>query len=507
MQSWGNDPRRWATGPRSSTCSIASPSTRPRWRRRPQTAERCSETSSIASTSCSGCRKRRSTPRRRSARSSSIRSRSKARVIGSLAVDGRTKRRFPSRTSQAGGIDYEGATGPGSTTICPRVCPARRRPASSATRRWPLRCRRAPRATPSSRLSSPASRSSAPRGWSWRSCPFQRLARLLGEVDAEAWCVRTVHLRSAARRARALRIGGGAVGRPPHRLQRGARLLEPPDGDPVAHRAHRAARVERADQGLGRPVASAARSCAHARRLRIGDQPRAAARRARRLGHAVPHGAHAAAECWARWSTHPERAHPFYRARLKMRAPVVPTHGWPAGHAGSPRAELGVARRDGARRPAGDARRRRASSIAGLRSNCRANPVDPNMIGWHAKAARRMAFGRVFAGQPQRRHRHVPPPTGSTGRSVTCSPASCRRCRTPVPSRSGCSRSSSIGSPSRRWCRRAGKTTAEDRRRWRVGRGHDRAAVQLLVDVLPRIWQGAADSAGRLEDLPPSSTR
>src|SRR5690606_32278085 len=29
--------------------------------------------------------------------------------------------------------------------------------------------------------------------------------------------------------------------------------------------------------------------------------------------------------------TSPERAHPFYRARLKMPAPVVPTHGWPEG--------------------------------------------------------------------------------------------------------------------------------------------------------------------------------
>ena len=89
-------------------------------------------------------------------------------------------------------------------------------------------------------------------------------------------------------------------------------------------------------------------------------------------------------------------AHPSYRSRLKMRAPVVPTHGWPAGSTEERPPEWGwrlAMERD--QRPESTSTptlERRWTPVARP-----IDPVAPDSLGWHAKAVRRLAFGRVFA--------------------------------------------------------------------------------------------------------------
>lgn len=87
--------------------------------------------------------------------------------------------------------------------------------------------------------------------------------------------------------------------------------------------------------------------------------------------------------------TQAERAHHFYRARLKMRAPVVPRHGWPEGtkEVREPnwawRAVMGRDDRvESTLRPTMD---RRWTPV-----DLPPDPIDPSAIGWYARAARRI---------------------------------------------------------------------------------------------------------------------
>ena len=93
-------------------------------------------------------------------------------------------------------------------------------------------------------------------------------------------------------------------------------------------------------------------------------------------------------------------AHPTYRGRLKtMRAPVVPTHGWPAGskEERDPNwawrlAMMRDERPESINTPTIDRRWTPVELVA--------DPVAPSAVGWHAQAARKMAVGRVFCFQP-----------------------------------------------------------------------------------------------------------
>jgi hypothetical protein len=82
-----------------------------------------------------------------------------------------------------------------------------------------------------------------------------------------------------------------------------------------------------------------------------------------------------------------------------MRAPVVPTHGWPK--------DTAEVREPNWAWRAVMARDQRPDSTLPPRIDRRwtpvdlpVDPLDPSEGAWHAKAARRMAFGRVFATAP-----------------------------------------------------------------------------------------------------------
>ena len=139
-------------------------------------------------------------------------------------------------------------------------------------------------------------------------------------------------------------------------------------------------------------------------------------------------------------------AHPTYRARLQMRAPVVPTHGWPAGTTEArdpnwawrafmvrdereefPTTPTAVSRTTPVELPARSAVRHR--SWAG---------TPRRRAAWPTAAC--SASCRTSASSPSRRTSRI------SGRCGTCWPASCRRCRrcpTPASRRWACSRSSS----------------------------------------------------------------
>ena len=142
-----------------------------------------------------------------------------------LVIDGRTKRRFPFRTSQAGGIDYEGATGLVNNALPTGL------PGEEATGLFgdsPMAAALPPRPDGDTKLTIVVAGVPVigPEGMELALVPFQRFARLLSEVDAESWSVRAVDLRSPARRAGTLRVGRPALRRRAHRMERRARLLE-----------------------------------------------------------------------------------------------------------------------------------------------------------------------------------------------------------------------------------------------------------------------------------------
>ena len=82
-----------------------------------------------------------------------------------------------------------------------------------------------------------------------------------------------------------------------------------------------------------------------------------------------------------------------------MCGPVVPAHGWPEGakELREPnwawRAVMGRDNRVDSTLPPTMVKRWTPIDLP-------PNPIDPSVQGWHAKAARRMAFGRVFATYP-----------------------------------------------------------------------------------------------------------
>ena len=236
-----------------------------------------------------------------------------------------------------------------------------------------------------------------PDGMELALLPFQRLARLLLNVDAEAVVLRAGDLRGAALGAVALPVGRAALGRHPRRVFRGARLLERPGRPGGAHRAHRPAHLERHHAGLGRQDAGAQGQRAHARRLRSRD-------RRRRCRPSAWAGARRCARHsrrrwrWARWSRCPlarcrirriERASRCARRSCRRtagpRAPrrnVRPNWGW----------RLAMERDQRPESTSTPSIERRWTPVERP-----IDPVAPGSLGWHAKAVRRLAYGRVFA--------------------------------------------------------------------------------------------------------------
>ena len=169
MQAWGNDPRRWATGLEQELnaeiqrFAIASAAAR---RQNADTARHINRlhellglpfTPSIANT----------VPTFRPLVRFSYQVESPCHRV--LVIDGRTTRRFPERAGQAGGVDYEGATGLfGDSPMAAAIPP----PPPGDTKQTIV-------VTGVPVL--------GPEGMELALVPFQRLAHLLLRVDAEAW--------------------------------------------------------------------------------------------------------------------------------------------------------------------------------------------------------------------------------------------------------------------------------------------------------------------------------
>ena len=393
MQSWGNDPRRWAAGaerelleqiagyaPAMAAASSPEPFPRERLNRLHQLLG-LPQTISTATT-----------PTFRPLVEYSY------QVEGpchrALVIDGRTKRRFPFRTSQAGGIDYEGATGLLNDTLPTGL------PGEDATGLFgdsPMAAALPPR-PPGDRkfvLVVTGVPVIGPEGMELTLVPFQRFARLLGDVDAESWAYEPTTyeaLLAALARYESVVILSGDV-----HIGWSAALdyWSAPEGGPV-----RTARiVQLVSSGLTKDWGSYAPALrGHALSLDVFESAtNPALMHAERVGWGTPLRTELAPPPrLGALVTQPERAHPFYRARLKMKAPVVPTHGWPKDtkEVREPnwawRATMARDDRVETTLPPNFERRWTPVELP-------PDPIDPGVIGWHAKAARRMAFGRVFA--------------------------------------------------------------------------------------------------------------
>ena len=172
---------------RSGSCSIASPDSRRRWPRPPGSLARFHARASTACTNCSDFPRASNTgvaPTFRPLVEFSFQVEGPA--SSRAGVDGRTKRRFPFRTSQAGGIDYEGATGLINDALPTGL------PGEEATGLFgdsPMAAALPPRPAGDTKLTIVVTGVPliGPEGMELALVPFQRFARLLGEVDAESW--------------------------------------------------------------------------------------------------------------------------------------------------------------------------------------------------------------------------------------------------------------------------------------------------------------------------------
>ncbi|HEU4694465.1 MAG TPA: DUF6603 domain-containing protein [Vicinamibacterales bacterium] len=314
-----------------------------------------------------------------------------------LVIDGRTKRRFPFRNSQAGGIDYEGATGLVNNALPTGL------PGEEATGLFgdsPMAAALPERPAGDTKLTIVVTGVPVigPEGMELALVPFQRFARLLGEVDAESWAYEPstyeALLAALARYESVVLLSGD--------VHIGWSAALDYWSNPGSGQVRTARMVQLVSSGLTKDwgdLAPALRGNAlsldvfesatnsqlmHAERVGWGTPFRITLTPPTPLGPLV---------------THPERAHPFYRARLKMRAPVVPAHGWPEGtkEAREPnwawRAAMGRDDRVDSTLPPTMVKRWTPVDLP-------PNPIDQSTQGWHAKAARRMAFGRVFATYP-----------------------------------------------------------------------------------------------------------
>ena len=397
MQAWGNDPRRWSTGPErelidritgfapAMAATAGQPGTFPR-----ASLDRLHELLGLPQSVNTGV-----APTFRPLVEFSFQVEGPAHRA--LGVDGRTKRRFPFRTSQAGGIDYEGATGLINDAL-PTGLPGEDTTGLFGDSPMAAALPAAPAGDTKLTIVVTGVPLIGPEGMELALVPFQRFARLLGGVDAESWAYEPSTFEAmlaALARYESVVVLSGDV-----HIGWSAELdyWSSPDGGPV----RTAKIVQLVSSGLTKdwgdlapPLRGHALSLdvfesatnpqqVHAERVGWGTPIRTSLTPPSPLGPLV---------------TQPERAHPFYRARLKMRAPVVPAHGWPK--------DTKEVREPNWAWRAVMARDRRPDSTLPPRIDRRwtpvvlpADPLDPSEGAWHAKAARRMAFGRVFATAP-----------------------------------------------------------------------------------------------------------
>src|SRR5215204_2706647 len=396
-QTWGNDPRRWSTGPErelidhisgfapAMAATAAQPGTFPR-----TSLDRLHELLGLPQSVSTGV-----APTFRPLVEFSFQVESPAHRA--LGIDGRTKRRFPFRTSQAGGIDYEGATGLINDAL-PTGLPGEE--AAGLFGDSPMAAALPARPAGDTKLTIVVTGVPliGPEGMELALVPFQRFARLLGDVDAESWAYEPSTyeaMLAALARYESVVVLSGDV-----HIGWGAELdyWSSPDDGPVLT----AKIVQLVSSGLTKDWGDLAPPLrGHALSLDVFESATNPQQlHAERVGWGTPFKTSLTPPTpLGALVTQPERAHPFYRARLKMRAPVVPTHGWPK--------DTAEVREPNWAWRAVMARDRRPDSTLPPRVDRRwtpvnlpADPLDPGEGAWHAKAARRMAFGRVFATAP-----------------------------------------------------------------------------------------------------------
>jgi len=374
MQGWGNDPLRWAAGVEAellhqiATWLAATPAARRTG------ADRLHELLGLPFAPPADA-----VPTFRPLVQFSYRIEGPCHRV--IVLDGRTRRRFPTRTGQAGGIDYEGPTGLFGDSPMAAVLPD---PPANDTRLT---------------LVVTGVPVLGPEGMELALLPFQRLARLLQSVDAEAWSYEPTTfeaLLTALARYRSVVLLSGDI-----HLGFSAALdhWSAPAGGPVTT----ARIVQLVSSGLtqdwgGKTPVLKANALTHD----ILEAATTASLPAERVGWGTPvRTALTPPVALGKMVTVPKGkvAHPSYRARLKFRAPVVPTHGWPVG-SGEERPpdwawRLAMVRDQRSEAAAPPTLERRWIPVE--------RPADPaatGSVGWHARAVRRLAYGRVFAFQP-----------------------------------------------------------------------------------------------------------
>lgn len=373
FQGWGNDPRRWATGVEAEllqqmrTYAAATPAARR------TSVNRLHQLLGLPHTPPAG-----QVPTFRPLVEFSYRFEGICHRV--LVVDGRTRRRFPSRTSQAGGIDYEGATGLFGDSPMATALPA------------------PPVGDDKITLVVTGVPVCGPEGMELAMLPFQRFARLLLTVDAEAWSYEPTTFEAllwALARYRSVVLLSGDI-------HMGFSVAldywsAPTTGTPTTARI-----VQLVSSGLtqdwgGKTPVLKANALTHD----ILEAATTASMPAERVGWGTP----------VRTSLTPPAAlgklvkipnalvaHPSYRARLKFRAPVVPTHGWPTGSSEERMPDwawrMAMARDQRPESTSTPTLDRRWTPVERP-----ADPVATSAVGWHARGVRRLAFGRVFAFQ------------------------------------------------------------------------------------------------------------
>lgn len=500
-QSWGNDPRRWAAGHERElldeiarfapkmAAAASDPAPFPR-----QTINRLHELLGLPQTIATP-----TSPTFRPLVEYSY------QVEGpshrALVVDGRTKRRFPFRNSQAGGIDYEGTTGLVNDSLPTGL------PGEEATGLFgdsPMATALPPRPAGDTKMTIVVTGVPVigPEGMELTLVPFQRFARLLLEVDAESWAYEPSTYEAML--AAMSQYGSVVILSGDVHIGWSAQLdyWSAPDNGPV-----RTARIiQLVSSGLTKDWGSYAPALrGHALSLDIFESATNPTQlHAERVGWGTPlRTTLTPPPLLGPLVSHAERAHPFYRARLKMNSPVVPTHGWPKDttELREPnwawRAIMGRDDRVESTLPPTFEHRWTPLDLP-------QNVVDPSAIGWQAKAARRMAFGRVFGAaanigvvtfEPDGANwsvRHVIAgelaPLADTGVVPTgLQPYIVHRfTMAPVAPET--------------WDTARPKIV--DDGGWGVDK--DDPLVKLILDAFPPIWQGAADFGGAVfADIPP----
>ena len=318
MQSWGNDPRRWSAGPErellldriteyaplmAQAAAQAAPLVRTR-------LDRLHELLGLPHTAVNAA-----PPIFRPLIELSFQIEGPCHRV--LAIDGRTKRRFPTRSSQAGGIDYEGATGRLNDDLPTGL------PGEEATGLFgdsPMAAALPARPQGDTKITIVVTGVPVigPEGMELALVPFQRLARLLGDVDAEAWSYQPATyeaLLAALARYDAvvllsgdIHIGYSAVldywSAPPGGPKRTARIAQLVSSGLTKDWGDLAPPLR--NHALTLDVFESATNPAlmHAERVGWGSPLRTAAVPPVPLGPLV---------------SQPERAHPSYRARLRPR--------------------------------------------------------------------------------------------------------------------------------------------------------------------------------------------